>query len=265
MRKLFLLTGEGIECEKESRRFFNHYELDIHEVPVPKLLALSVSNKGETAFSKSFFDSVNQNDVVFFPGGFSFSDHLGSGKLLSFHLSKLNFFERLIEKGAVLMGVCNGFQVLVAAGLFGNNVSLESNAHKQGFVDRWLSCKSPLVEGALRLCVRHGEGQLKIEGSLAFNVKVVLRYDEPSFDNGSRERIAGLVAEFQSGARVYGFMPHPELSARKIDDPDVVPCDYGSNQKRELLKPDYSGFEFMNALLKICPKNPSLREELKKS
>lgn len=255
MKKISILVGEGIECEKESRRFFNNF----FDKSIDWAIAKILKDKGE-----SFFAGLQPKDWVFIPGGFSFADHLGSGKLLSFYLNQIDFFNRIKNSNVTVMGVCNGFQVLAAAGVFGENFYLEHNKASQGFINRWAYCKSPVVSDRLKLCVRHGEGRIKLEGTLASHVKPILFYDDKFFDNGSADQMAGVVAEFESGTRVYGFMPHPEIAMRLLDDPDCIVGDYWSEQKHLLTDIQGDGVKLIEALsgLKARDLNSQMSEKV---
>jgi phosphoribosylformylglycinamidine synthase len=92
-RRAFVLRGEGIECEEELFRFLSLPELGFQCVYVnlPELF----ENPDETLFKK-----LQESNWVFFPGGFSFADHFGSGRLLSFELASIHFFKTLLERNS---------------------------------------------------------------------------------------------------------------------------------------------------------------------
>lgn len=222
-QNIFILTGEGIECEKEAFRFFSQpaFGAQVQYTPVPKLL------RGEIKIEKI----SRPGDLVYLPGGFSFSDHFGSGKLLAYQLNEKKIFEKLLAARVHLMGFCNGFQVLVEAGLFGTNVKLEANRAQQGFVNRWvrLAADPEIFRDAmetrsfpahLQIPVRHGEGRLVREGAnWAADVTPFIRYADTEFNNGSLDQIAGLRA-VQGASVIWGMMPHPEIAWRGADHPD---------------------------------------------
>lgn len=218
-RTFWILTGEGIECEREAQRFFALpvFESDTRFLPVPGLLS------GRLRLQ----DLAQAGDWVFLPGGFSFADHYGSGKLLAFELARLGLLKDALARGVNLFGVCNGFQVLAETALFGDNVRLLHNrAHGEylGFRNRWVSCHASgsLGDRPLRLCVRHGEGRLdRGPQGWAPNVRPILHYRDAQFSNGSVDEVAGLEARYGK-SRVIGMMPHPEVSWRKVDDPDAL-------------------------------------------
>ena len=217
MRRLFILTGEGIECEKEARQFFSlpPFETEAVYAPVPKIL------RGEMSIERD----AKPGDFVFLPGGFSFSDHFGSGKLLAYKLNEKKFFEKVLSSRLHLLGICNGFQVLTESGLFGRGVRLEANQKGMGFTNRWVKLQ-PAADlfqlGPIEVPVRHGEGRL-VRDAKAWEpqVRPFLYYDDARFDNGSVDRVAGLRAEI-GGSYVWGLMPHPEIAARPSDHPDAI-------------------------------------------
>ncbi len=214
---MFVLCGEGIQCEKESLHFFHHPEL---ESSAQLLLVQDLLQNPEASLKNS-----SSGDLVVFPGGFSFADHFGSGKLLSFKLSEKNIFKMLIDRGLHLIGTCNGFQVLTEARIFGEGVRLEHNRFANrdlGFVNRWVDLKTadPLREFKVRIPVRHGEGRLLRDSSQwNKNVRPFLFYDDAFFDNGSVDRVAGLWCR-EGRSQIVGLMPHPEIALRSSDEPD---------------------------------------------
>jgi phosphoribosylformylglycinamidine (FGAM) synthase-like amidotransferase family enzyme len=238
--KVRVLTGLGIECEKESRRAFATPALgcEVTELPVPFLLRRPEA-----------LDDLKQGDLVFFPGGFSFSDHFGSGRLLAHELKKSGAIERLNARGVNLMGVCNGFQVLVSAGLFGAETRLEPNeagGKRLGFVNRWVHCRLKGHEQPLRLPVRHGEGRLLVGSALPAGVEAFLHYED--FDNGSWESVAGLRARV-GRSLVFGMMPHPEIALRPLEDPDVFATDVFAEHRPALAQCEAGGTRLLQSLL----------------
>ena len=221
MTTLHIITGEGIECEKESERFFKLPLFEFENVlraPLPKILAQT----------EAFFAALKARDWIFFPGGFSFADHFGSGRLLAHTLKEIHFFERALQARVHLMGVCNGFQVLAHSGLLGQDCALLHNVNPKnqasmGFVNRWVTFKHATL-GSLRLPVRHGEGRLQWSSG-SRDLRPFLHYDDPDFNNGSLQNVAGLVG-WHGASSVWGLMPHPEIAMRLADQPDFGGPDY---------------------------------------
>jgi phosphoribosylformylglycinamidine synthase subunit PurQ / glutaminase len=174
--------------------------------------------------------------IMGFPGGFSFGDHIGSGKVFgSLFKQKLKgTMDAFIASGKLVIGICNGFQVLVKMGILPNlkgnwdqEVSLIHNESGK-FEDRWVKIEynpqSPCIwtKGLppIEIPVRHGEGKFII-GS--HDIEVALKRENliaafyvsrsggetayPDNPNGSVLDIAGICD--QTG-RVFGLMPHPE-------------------------------------------------------
>lgn len=157
-------------------------------------------------------------DAVILPGGFSFGDYLRCGAIAKFS-PVMWAVKDFASAGGLVLGICNGFQVLVECGLLpGALVRNES----QRFVCRdarleVVTPDSPFTHRAqrgqvLRLPVAHGEGcylaEERVLDQLESEDRVALRYiDNP---NGSQRNIAGILNE---GRNVMGMMPHPERAA----------------------------------------------------
>lgn len=246
--KAFILTGEGIECENELQRFLAHPGLrfETSKWPVPDILSKRID----------FVKDTKAGDWVFLPGGFSFSDHFGSGRLLAYQLGRAELFSKLLARGVNFFGVCNGFQVLTQAGLFGDDVHLEHNFDRKrnlapGFKDRWVKLAGQdFLEGEdFQLQVRHGEGRLVREGSAwQPGVKAILKYRDPDFDNGSVDDVAGLARKADKSL-IIGMMPHPETSPRAVDLPDTVALEPLLPQQKRAFLEDGPGLRFMKRML----------------
>jgi phosphoribosylformylglycinamidine synthase len=169
-------------------------------------------------------DSIGDADVVIVPGGFSYGDYLRSGAIARFS-PVMKDVVRFANEGGLVLGVCNGFQVLCEAGLLPG--ALMRNASLRfGCKDVHLrveNAETPftnaMAEGdVLSIPVAHGEGNYFADPEtldrLEANGQVVFRYataegaitDEAN-PNGSVRNIAGIVNE---AGNVLGMMPHPE-------------------------------------------------------
>lgn len=210
--KIKILKGEGIECENELKRALENLDYSCEFWDLPRLLQKP----------DSYLEKLTASDCIMIPGGFSFADHLGSGKLLAFELKNISFFEKVFDQGASVWGICNGFQVLTACGVFGG-VELKHNQKPQEssqFEDRWVELYSPPLDQKYFYPVRHGEGRLVIE-KLAEGTEPFLFYNDINFNNGSSQNIAGLWRKVPgSSSKIVGLMPHPEVFHRIEQSPD---------------------------------------------
>jgi phosphoribosylformylglycinamidine synthase subunit PurQ / glutaminase len=173
--------------------------------------------------------------MLIIPGGFSYGDHLGAGKLLAVDLAHRlgDQLRDFVADGRPVIGICNGFQVLVKAGVLPGNagppsVTLTDNC-SQRFECRWVRLQADPqsrciftrgIEGTIEVPVAHGEGRVALADaatldSLRAGGQVALRYvgegdgpaSYPANPNGSQDDIAGLC---NAQGNVLGLMPHPE-------------------------------------------------------
>ena len=179
--------------------------------------------------------------IMVIPGGFIYGDDIAAGKILANEM-KLKLgddIQRFIDSGGLILGICNGFQVLAKSGFFGE-VSPQGlplftliNNDTGRFECRWIHLlvnqKSNCVftKGIERmyLPVAHGEGKLVAEPDVIAKLNVVVRYcDEngkttmtyPDNPNGSMDGIAGVC---DKTGRVFALMPHPERHIRGTQHP----------------------------------------------
>lgn len=214
-----ILTGFGINSDYESKFAFE------------KAGAENVKRVHVNQFIRNN-DRLENYQILMFPGGFSFGDHLGSGRVLAnkFRYSLRKELTSYIDDGKLIFGVCNGFQILVKMGIlpalegkyYEQTVSLVGNKSGQ-FESRWISLKPQKskciwtkgYENNLDLPVRHGEGQFVVKskellkeiwdkGLVAFTYTPE---EYPKNPNGSIDAIAGICNET---GRIFGMMPHPE-------------------------------------------------------
>lgn len=170
--------------------------------------------------------TLDATDIVIIPGGFSFGDYLRCGALAA----RSPIMESVLDhasRGGAILGVCNGFQVLLETGLL-PGVLVKNKGLK--FVCRDTSLEvqetveSPFTSGlttgtSLTIPVAHNEGNYFADpdtlASLEDNGQIALRYSEgPAFGlanpNGSSQNIAGILS---ANGRIMGMMPHPERAA----------------------------------------------------
>jgi phosphoribosylformylglycinamidine synthase I len=168
--------------------------------------------------------------ILVIPGGFTYGDDISGGKILANEL-KLKLGEdikRFVERGGLILGICNGFQVLVKAGILppvadGQRLTLSGNDSNR-FECRWvylqIEQKSPCIFtrgiSAMYLPIAHGEGKITAEKETLDKLNVVVRYADakgdtkasyPSNPNGSVDNIAGIC---DATGRIFSLMPHPE-------------------------------------------------------
>jgi phosphoribosylformylglycinamidine synthase len=227
--KALVLTGFGLNCDWETTHALELAGAEAHRVHINQLVM--GEEIGEIARLEDY-------QIFAFIGGFSWGDDHGAGVIFATKLL-YNIGEdilRFIEKGNLVIGICNGFQAMVNVGLLpGFDGDYRSRAVALigndcgNFRDQWVHLKvetgSPCVftRGLepLELPVRHGEGKFYAEESVIKDLEeknqVVLRYADsegnsangsyPENPNGSMNDIAGIC---DSTGRVFGLMPHPE-------------------------------------------------------
>ena len=167
-------------------------------------------------------------DMIVLPGGFSYGDYLRSGAIARFSpiMREVSAFA---QKGGLVLGVCNGFQILTEAGMLPG--ALTRNAHLR------FECRdvfvTPVAEGpftsglprVLRLPIAHAEGRYQaapeVLAALERDGQVALRYcdasgnvGETSNPNGSLSGIAGIYGGPRKN--VLGLMPHPERMSETL-------------------------------------------------
>ena len=177
--------------------------------------------------------------VVVFPGGFAYGDDMGAGRVLASELKlKLQEIEPFIERGGLVLGVCNGFQTLVKAGILPGPISRAqtvtlTNNDSGRFECRWVylsanpKSKCVFTRGIERIYVpvAHGEGKLVAAPEVIENLDIALYYTNaegrkhsgyPHNPNGSLKDIAGIT---DATGRIFGLMPHPEDHIRATQHP----------------------------------------------
>jgi phosphoribosylformylglycinamidine synthase len=159
-------------------------------------------------------------DLVVVPGGFSYGDYLRCGAIARFS-PVMAAVQAFAEAGGLVLGICNGFQILCEAGLLPGalirNTSLEYRCLTCDLrVEASTGTFDPRAIGpTVRLPIGHGEGNYRIDEAglarLEANRQVLLRYvDNP---NGSLAAIAGIRSE---GGNVFGLMPHPDRAFERF-------------------------------------------------
>jgi phosphoribosylformylglycinamidine synthase I len=169
---------------------------------------------------------LQDSDLIILPGGFSYGDYLRTGAIARFSpiMSSVNDFAK---KGGYVTGICNGFQILLEAGLLPGvmlkNKSLQfvcKDVYLSVVNDNTVFTKDIDSDKVLKIPVAHGEGNYFADDNtleeLETNNQVVFRYvsgegaaDENNNPNGSVKNIAGII---NRQGNVLGMMPHPERS-----------------------------------------------------
>jgi phosphoribosylformylglycinamidine synthase I len=225
--KTLMLRAPGTNCDGETVFAFEQAGADVSLVHVNRLI------RGE--------ERLADYHIMVVPGGFTYGDDVSAGKVLANELGlKLGEdIKRFVEEGKLILGICNGFQVLVKAGFLpeisdGGPPRLTLAANDSGkFECRWVymkankQCPCVFTRGIemVYLPVAHGEGKLvTLTGSLS-NENIALFYSDeqgntgagyPFNPNGSEGDIAGIC---DASGRVFGLMPHPERHVRGTQHP----------------------------------------------
>ena len=165
-------------------------------------------------------------DAVILPGGFSYGDRLRAG-VIAAHSPIIKDVQKMAEHGIPVLGVCNGFQILVESGLL-PGVLLKNKS--LNFMCEWTNLivennKTPFtnqfeLNEKIPIPIANGEGRYYVDDEtmekLKKNNQIVFRYSEVV--NGSANRIAGVCNE---SGNVVGMMPHPERAVES----DINPID----------------------------------------
>lgn len=231
--KVLVLSGYGINCERETKFIFDHVGADAEIVHVNDII-----NKEK---------SLKDYQILAFPGGFSYGDDTGSGNAMAnkIRLNMWNDLKDFINSGKLIIGICNGFQVLVNLGLlpainkeYGERKAALISNNSTRYECRWVHLKNQnkkcvFTKGVnnLYIPVAHGEGKFFADDSvlqkLKENDQIVFTYTLPNGSeangefpfnpNGSLQDIAGICDET---GRILGMMPHPERAIFIASSPD---------------------------------------------
>jgi len=169
-------------------------------------------------------------DAIILPGGFSYGDYLRSGSIARYS----PVMEKVIEfahQGGIVVGICNGFQVLCEAGLLpgallhnNNQKFICKNIHIMADNNDNIMTKDLDKQTPLKIPIAHGEGKYFAKNStlqdMRMNGQILFRYanqygeiTQDANPNGSLENIAGVCNENKN---VFGIMPHPERAADEM-------------------------------------------------
>ncbi|MBI2829656.1 MAG: phosphoribosylformylglycinamidine synthase I [Chloroflexi bacterium] len=224
--KTLILRAPGTNCNEETAFAFEQAGAEATHVHVNQLIRQE--------------QQLSDYQIMVIPGGFTYGDDIASGKVLAneFRLRLGEDIQRFTEKGGLILGICNGFQIMVRAGIlppFSNGVQKVTltNNDSGKFECRWVHLqvnqKSPCIftRGieSMYLPVAHGEGKLVSDPTLLPKLNVVVAYaDEngntgagyPHNPNGAVNNIAGICDD---SGRIFALMPHPERHIRPTQHP----------------------------------------------
>lgn len=231
--RVLVVRAPGINCEEETAFAWRQAGATADMIHVKRLLE-----------SPGALDNCQ---VLTIPGGFSYGDDIASGRILANQIRHGlgDALAGFVDRGGLVLGICNGFQVLVRLGLVpGPNapaqatLTLNSTGHYEA---RWVHLRAAvshcpfLREDELyHIPVAHGEGRIATENgaagaaALTQSNRIALHYiaadgtapDYPENPNGSIENAAGLT---DSTGRVLGLMPHPERNIFACNRPGPTP------------------------------------------
>lgn len=249
MPNVLILRAPGTNCDQETAFAFRTAGAKSVEIRhINRLL--------ETP------DMMQKAQILCIPGGFSFGDDIAAGRIFA---SKINnhlgdVFRRFRDDGKLILGICNGFQVLIKSGLIfeddrqGPQATLTWNSSTM-YTDRWIHLESdgdrciflrniqsmylPIAHAEGRFVPRNDElDQMRQTGQLC------LRYTPADNPNGSTADVAG--ACDQSG-RVFGLMPHPERFIDAVQHPHWTRL-HKAKELRDGVKPGDGLAIFQNAV-----------------
>ena len=166
-------------------------------------------------------------DAIVLPGGFSYGDRLRAG-VIAAHSPVIKDVKKMAERGTPVLGVCNGFQVLVESGLLPGVLLKNASLN---FMCQWTNLivennTTPFtnklkLHQKIPIPIANGEGRYYVDESTLKQLKkknqIVFRYEETI--NGSLDKIAGVCNE---EGNVVGMMPHPE----RATEPEINPIDH---------------------------------------
>ena len=174
--------------------------------------------------------TLPETDLVVLPGGFSYGDYLRTGAIARFSPA-MEAVQKHAAEGRYVIGICNGFQILLEAGLLPGAMLRNKTL---SFICKpiWLRTENThtaftrnLKKGqTLQIPIAHGEGNYFCEDQtlkrIQDNEQIIFRYSSEKGEvkedfnpNGSRDNIAGIVNE---QGNVLGMMPHPERASEEI-------------------------------------------------
>jgi phosphoribosylformylglycinamidine synthase I len=223
--RTIILRAPGTNCDEETAFAFRQAGSEASLVHIGQLIRRE--------------QQLSEYQILVVPGGFTYGDDLGAGRVLAneIRLKLGEDIERFIEGGRLILGICNGFQTLVKAGILpgsGSQQQLTLTTNDSGrFECRWVylntnpesRCVFTKSIERLYLPVAHAEGKVVADAEVLSGLDVVLYYTDehgrrqagyPYNPNGSVENIAGICDDT---GRIFALMPHPERYIRGSQHP----------------------------------------------
>ena len=219
--KTLILRSAGTNCDNELAHAFELAGASTERVHLHDLIEDPARIEGY--------------DLIGFPGGFSYGDDIAAGRILANRLKHqlMAPLQAAVARGVPMIGICNGFQVLVKLGLLpfpelGEQQATLADNTSGRFIDRWTAIQADPASvcvwtkgmDAFELPMAHGEGRFTGPAELIDQLKaagqVALRYGAGDNPNGSVDDIAGIC---DPTGRVLGLMPHPERCLHPTNHP----------------------------------------------
>jgi phosphoribosylformylglycinamidine synthase len=221
--RVLVLRAPGTNCDHETAYAFELAGATVQSLHVNRVL----ENPRQLA----------EFQILCLPGGFSYGDDLAAGRILGSQL-RLHLGDWLREfkaAGKLILGVCNGFQILIKSGLLFDDAvpshePIATLAYNDSgkFIDRWVHLRTSgsqcvFFRGIDRmyLPIAHGEGKFvartaKLFADLDQAEQLCLKYEDGDNPNGSQGDVAGMC---DASGRVCGLMPHPERHIDRTQHP----------------------------------------------
>ena len=218
MARVLILRAPGTNCDQETA-----YAFQLAGAKSTELVHLN------RVFEKP--EMLGLSDILCIPGGFSFGDDIGAGKIFAAKIQHSLYepMQAFRNEGKLILGICNGFQVLLKSGLLGDpeKMTLTWNTPPR-YTDRWVRLHTAqsqcvFLKGieTLYLPIAHAEGRFVTQSPQDLSVlqakqQLPLCYVSSENPNGSMGNVAGACDE---SGRVFGLMPHPERYIDPVQHP----------------------------------------------
>ncbi|KPA18859.1 Phosphoribosylformylglycinamidine synthase I [Candidatus Magnetomorum sp. HK-1] len=262
--RVIVLSGYGLNCDHETAYSFECMGAKADKVHINDL------SRGNC--------QLNDYDILVFTGGFSWGDDHGAGVLQALRMRKYltDDIQRFVDRGRLIIGICNGFQTLVNLGIlpglsrqWERSVALLHNDcgnFRNDWVKLHINKNSPCVftkdMDYMELPVRHGEGKFFAEQSIVQQLvdsnQIVMQYASdqknlanmkfPDNPNGSTLDIAGIC---DPTGHIFGLMPHPEAFHQLTNHPQWTR--FNKNNSEEI--PEFLGVALFEKAINYIQKS----------